>query len=105
MAAALAAEGAAVVLNGRTRPRVDAAVKQVLSKSPGASAIPVALVLSTTAGAEKLFEEVPDLDILVNNLGIFKPTTFDQISDQEWQLFFDVNVMSGVRLSRFYLPN
>jgi len=102
--AALAAEGAAVILNGRTQPRVDAAIKQVLSKSPGAAVTGVAIDLGTAAGAAKLFDQVPDLDILVNNLGIFKPTPFDQISDEEWQQFFDVNVMSGVRLSRFYLP-
>ena len=102
--AALAAEGAAVVLNGRTRPRVDAALKQLLSKLPSASVTGIALDLGTAAGAAKLFEELPDLDILVNNLGIFKPTPFDQITDEEWQQFFDVNVMSGVRLSRFYLP-
>jgi NAD(P)-dependent dehydrogenase (short-subunit alcohol dehydrogenase family) len=102
--AALAAEGAAVILNGRTQPRVDAAIKQILSKSPGASVTGVAIDLGTAVGAAKLFDEVPDLDILVNNLGIFKPTPFHQISDEEWQHFFDVNVMSGVRLSRFYLP-
>jgi NAD(P)-dependent dehydrogenase (short-subunit alcohol dehydrogenase family) len=104
IAATLAVEGAAVVLNGRTRQRVDAAIKHVLARSPGASVTGVAIDLGTPAGAAKLFEQVPDLDILVNNLGIFKPTPFFEISDQEWQQFFDVNVMSGVRLSRFYLP-
>jgi len=100
----LAAEGAAVILNGRTQERVDVALNRVVEKSPSASVRGVAIDLSTAAGAASLFEQVPDLDILVNNLGIFKPTPFDQITDEEWQQFFDVNVLSGVRLSRFYLP-
>ncbi len=102
--AALAAEGAVVILNGRTQERVAAAVKHVLAKSPGAAVNGIAVDLSTAAGAAKLFAQVPSLDILVNNLGIFKPTPFGEITDEEWQQFFDVNVMSGVRLSRFYLP-
>ena len=100
----LAAEGADVVLNGRSPARVDAAVQQIRAALPKARVSGVAADLATPAGAEALRAAVPEADILVNNLGIFDPKPFDQISDEEWTRFFEVNVLSGVRLSRAYLP-
>jgi NAD(P)-dependent dehydrogenase (short-subunit alcohol dehydrogenase family) len=99
IAQALAAEGARVIINGRTRARVDAALNQVKGNATG-----VAADLSTPAGADTLFAAVPAVDVLVNNLGIFEVKPFDQITDGDWDRFFQTNVMSGVRLSRFYFP-
>jgi len=99
-AEALAAEGTRVIVNGRTQARVDAA----LTRLGVANAEGLAADLATAAGAEILFAKYPDLDILVNNLGIFEPKRFEEIPDDEWRRFFEVNVLSGVRLSRYYLP-
>ncbi len=98
IATALAGEGARVIVNGRTQARVDAAVRE------SGAAQGFAADLSTEAGARALIERFPEVDILVNNLGIFEPKPFEQISDDDWRRFFDVNVLSGVRLSRHYLP-
>ena len=105
IAAALAREGANVVLNGRTQERVDAGIKSLreLVKNSGAVS-GVAADLGTAEGFDILQRAVPDADILVNNLGIFEPKAFADITDADWQKFFEVNVMSGVRASRFYLP-
>lgn len=100
----LAEAGAEVVLNGRTQARVDEALNKVRERVPAARIIGVAADLGTAEGARVLFEQVPQTDILVNNLGIFEPKGFFEISDEEWQRFFDVNVLSAVRLSRFYAP-
>jgi NAD(P)-dependent dehydrogenase (short-subunit alcohol dehydrogenase family) len=104
IASALAREGAGVVVNGRTIARVDAAVARIRAEHPGASVSGVASDLGTSAGAERLFQAVPDADIVVNNLGIFEPKAFGDILDEDWMRFFEVNVLSGVRLSRRYLP-
>lgn len=104
IAAGLAEAGAEVVINGRTEGRVLQAIKHIQSKLPGAKLIGVAADLSTVDGASRLFARVTRADILVNNLGIFAPKAFFDISDEEWQHFFDVNVMSAVRLSRHYAP-
>ena len=98
IATALAAEGASVIVNGRTQERVDSAVK----KSGAAHGI--AADLATESGARAAATRFPDADILVNNLGIFEPKPFEEISDDDWRRFFEVNVLSGVRLSRHYLP-
>jgi len=79
IAEGLAREGATVIVNGRSE-------------------------LSTVETCEALTSRYPEIDILVNNLGIFNPQPFEQISDDEWRRFFEVNVLSGVRLSRYYLP-
>ncbi len=97
IAAVLAREGAEVIVNGRTQKRVDEAIK-----SSGA-AHGIAADLGTEAGARAVIERFPAVDILVNNLGIFEPKPFEQISDDDWRRFFEVNVMSGVRLSRHYV--
>src|ERR1022692_410195 len=104
IALGLAREGAWVIVNGRMQARVDAALASIRREVPQAKAEGVALDLGTAAGCEALVRRVPSVDILVNNLGIFEPKPFEQIPDADWQRLFDVNVMSGVRLSRAYLP-
>jgi NAD(P)-dependent dehydrogenase (short-subunit alcohol dehydrogenase family) len=103
-ARALAAEGAEVIINGRTQPRVDQAVGRLKAAVPGATVRGFAQDLATAAGCEALFGAVPEVDILINNLGIFEPKAFADIADADWLRFFEVNVLSGVRLSRRYLP-
>jgi NAD(P)-dependent dehydrogenase (short-subunit alcohol dehydrogenase family) len=100
----LAAEGAHVVINGRTEERVQASVRRIEDFVPGAVVRGVAADLGTAEGAERILREVPDVDVLVNNVGIFAPQAFEQISDADWMRFFETNVLSGVRLSRAYLP-
>ena len=97
IAAALASEGASVIVNGRTQDRVDRALKRT------GAAHGIAADLGTADGARAVIERFPEVDILVNNLGIFEPKPFEEIPDTEWLRFFEVNVLSGVRLSRHYL--
>jgi NAD(P)-dependent dehydrogenase (short-subunit alcohol dehydrogenase family) len=103
IATALAREGADVVLNGRTEARVAQAVAKVRQNAQGAVS-GIAADAGTSAGAAVLIAGSPGVDVLVNNLGIFDPKPFAQISDEEWLRFFEVNVMSGIRLARAYLP-
>jgi len=103
IATTLAQEGTAVVVNGRTQQRVDDAVKSVKAKG-GANVTGVAADLGTAAGAEELIRRVPEAAIVVNNLGIFEPKPFEQIPDADWMRFFEVNVLSGVRMARHYFP-
>jgi len=103
-ARALAAEGAQVTINGRTAARVTAAVGRLKADIPGASVTGVAADLGTAAGCEVMIQQRPELDILVNNMGIFEPKPFEDISDADWLRFFETNVLSGVRLTRHYLP-
>lgn len=102
-AALLAAEGAHVFVNGRTQSRVDGAVERIRASHPDATVEGVAADLSNAAGCAALMERVPRVDVLVNNLSVFAPVPFDEISDDEWTRFWETNVMSGVRLSRHYL--
>jgi NAD(P)-dependent dehydrogenase (short-subunit alcohol dehydrogenase family) len=104
IAATLAREGARVIINGRTQASVDAARKEILAKVPEAALETFAGDLALAADAARLVQAFPAVDILVNNLGIFEPKPFEDIPDADWQRFFDVNVLSGVRLSRAYLP-
>ncbi len=99
IAAGLAQEGASVIINGRTQSRVEEAVKKLKGKVFG-----LALDLGTADGTRKAIEKYPEVDILINNLGIFEPKPFEDIPDEDWFRFFEVNVMSGIRLSRHYLP-
>ena len=99
----LAAEGAAVLVNGRTTARVDAAVIAIREAVPGAVVRGIAADLGTRGGCSKVIADAPDIDILVNNVGIFEPKPFDQIPDEDWTTIFEVNVMSGVRLARHYI--
>jgi NAD(P)-dependent dehydrogenase (short-subunit alcohol dehydrogenase family) len=103
IATSLAREGARVIINGRAQPSVDAAVAQVQSET-GGDVIGFAGDLSVAATAEELARIHPDVEILVNNLGIFEPKPFEDIPDADWLRFFTVNVLSGVRLARLFLP-
>jgi NAD(P)-dependent dehydrogenase (short-subunit alcohol dehydrogenase family) len=105
IAATLAEEGARVVINGRTKARVDSAVERLRMGNRGAEYNGVAADLGTAKGVDAFIEAVPVADILVNNLGIFEVKPFLEITDDDWQRFFDVNILSGVRLSRHYLSN
>jgi NAD(P)-dependent dehydrogenase (short-subunit alcohol dehydrogenase family) len=104
IAATLAAEGAKVTLNGRTERRVAAAVQSIRSRMKDADVHGVPADLGTAQGVASFLERVPEADILVNNLGIFEPKSFLEIPDSDWLRFFEVNVLSGVRLARHYLP-
>ncbi len=99
----LAREGADVVVNGRDPGRADRAANLIRERVPGARVTAVAADLSDVPGCESLIRAVPELDLLVNNLGIFEPKPFEEIEDADWLRFFETNVMSGVRLSRHYL--
>jgi NAD(P)-dependent dehydrogenase (short-subunit alcohol dehydrogenase family) len=103
-ARAFAAEGAAVIINGRKQERVDTAIREIRKMQPGAELAGVASDVSNAAGCAKLVQAVPEVDVLVNNMGIFEPKPFEKIPDEDWLHFFEANVMSGVRLSRHYLP-
>jgi NAD(P)-dependent dehydrogenase (short-subunit alcohol dehydrogenase family) len=96
----LAREGAFVYVNGRTEERVNKAVGEIEGKVDG-----VAADLTTEQGAEMLFTRVEKLDILVNNLGIFEAKPFLDIKDEEWRRYFEANVLSGIRVTRHYLPH
>jgi NAD(P)-dependent dehydrogenase (short-subunit alcohol dehydrogenase family) len=103
IAAALSQEGADVVVNGRTEARVADAVSKIRINATG-SVSGIAADGGTRAGTETLISQLKDVDVLVNNLGIFEPKPFEQIPDEDWLRFFEVNVLSGVRLSRAFLP-
>jgi NAD(P)-dependent dehydrogenase (short-subunit alcohol dehydrogenase family) len=90
--------------NGRTQGKVDAAAAAIAKVLPGAKVRGVAADVSTAAGCKTLIEALPEVDILINNAGIFEPKGFFDIPDDDWSRFFEVNVMSGVRLSRGYMP-
>jgi NAD(P)-dependent dehydrogenase (short-subunit alcohol dehydrogenase family) len=104
IANALAAEGAKVVVNGRTEARVNAALQKIRDNHKTADLQGVAADLGTASGVEAFVKRVPHTDVLINNLGIFEPKLFAEIPDADWLRFFEVNVLSGVRLSRHYLP-
>jgi NAD(P)-dependent dehydrogenase (short-subunit alcohol dehydrogenase family) len=100
----LAAEFAHVVVNGRTEARVSAAIEKIRKIAPHASVRGVAANLGNLEGVSAFIKQVPEADVLINNLGIFEPKAFAEIPDADWLHFFEVNVLSGVRLSRQYLP-
>ena len=99
----LAAEGAEVVVNGRTEARVDEAMRAIRNAVEGASVQGVAGDLGSAAGCQAVIDRIPDVDVLINNAGIFEPKPFDEIPDADWLRFFEMNVLSGVRLSRHYI--
>ena len=104
IAEALAKEGANVIVNGRTSPRVESAIKSLGKAGVRGKLEAAPADLGTAEGVNSTIQQFPDVDILVNNLGIFDPKPFEKIPDEEWMKFFEVNVLSGVRLSRHYLP-
>jgi len=103
IAIGLARAGAAVIINGRSQSTVDKALAAIGAEVPGASLQGIAADLSDAAGAKRIQAKVPEVDILVNNAGIYGPKPFFDIDDEEWERYFQTNVMSGIRLSRFYL--
>lgn len=104
IASALAAEGTRVIVNGRSQSTVLEAVAEI-EKATGGSVVGFAGDMSSPAAAQDLVQTHPGVDILVNNLGIFEPKPFLEISDDDWIRFFDTNVLSGVRLARLMLPS
>ena len=103
IAKALAGEGARVIVNGRTRTAVDEAVASLRSDT-GSAVEAFAGDRTTASAADELFARFPEVEILVNNLGIFEPKPFEAITDADWVRFFEANVLSGARLARLYLP-
>jgi len=100
----LAAEGARVVITGRTQASVDGALAKLRKSLPDADAVGVAADCATAPGADAVFAQVADVDILVNNLGIYARAPFFEIADAEWLRYFEVNVLSGIRFARRYAP-
>jgi NAD(P)-dependent dehydrogenase (short-subunit alcohol dehydrogenase family) len=104
IAAALAAEGAKVVLNGRTEARVTSALEKIHKHVKNADLRGIAADLGTLQGVQAFLKQTPETDVVVNNLGIFETKPFLEIPDSDWLRLFEVNVLSGIRLSRHYLP-
>ena len=104
IASGLAQSGAAVVINGRSQSGVDAGVGKLAKQFPRVQVAGVAADLATASGAAAFLARAGDADILVNNLGIFEPKPFAEITDDDWHRFFDTNVLSGIRMSRHVLP-
>ncbi len=104
IAAVLAEEGVRVLINGRTEARVAAALDAIRQRCKSADVSGIAGDLGNSEGVAQFIEQVPETDILVNNLGIFEPKPFLEIPDADWIRFFAVNVLSGVRLTRHFLP-
>src|SRR4051794_23893826 len=97
-------EGVKVFINGRTQERVNDAVEKLKQQNNGAEVAGVAADFLIASEVTAITEQIPQVDILVNNVGIFDPKAFTDIADEDWMRFFEVNVLSGVRLSRFYFP-
>ena len=104
IAKALSMEGARTIVNGRTEASVERAIFELKASATG-SLFGFAGDLSTAEAANDLCSKYPDVEILVNNLGIYEPVSFEEIPDEDWRRFFEVNVLSGVRLCRQYLPS
>lgn len=103
IARTLAAEGARVIVNGRTQARVDEAIAAIRAELPDASLEGFAGDLGLGEECDRIAAAFPDVEILINNLGIFEPKPFEEIPDADWYRFFETNFMSGMRLSRHYL--
>jgi NAD(P)-dependent dehydrogenase (short-subunit alcohol dehydrogenase family) len=104
IAQSLSAEGADVVINGRSQARLEAAANKIRANGAKGEIILSTCDLGTKAGVETLLKQVPSADILVNNLGIYFPKPFEETTDEDWLKIFEFNVLSGIRLSRAYLP-
>ena len=104
IAKVLAAEGARVIINGRTDERVTEALAAIRKTVPTAKLEPLALDLATAEAAVEATKRFPDVDILVNSLGVYAPKAFEEITDGDWRAIIETNFLSGVRLSRHYLP-
>ena len=104
IAAELAAEGARVILNGRSEQRVHDAISAILQRHPKAKLESLTADLSTAEAAKAVTSQISAVDILVNNLGIYGPKPFEELTDADWSSIIETNFLSGVRLSRYYLP-
>jgi NAD(P)-dependent dehydrogenase (short-subunit alcohol dehydrogenase family) len=104
IACVLAHEGASVVITGRTQDRVDNAMRRIQQDIGDAKVSGIAADLATARGSAKCIEALPAVDVLVNNLGVYEPKPFEKITDDDWHSIIETNFMSGVRLSRHYLP-
>jgi NAD(P)-dependent dehydrogenase (short-subunit alcohol dehydrogenase family) len=104
IASALAAEGAKVIINGRTDDRVAEAINKIHAAQPKAKLEAFAGDLSTVDDVDEVYERFPEIDVLVNNLGTYEPKPFEKITDEDWHKIIETNFFSGVRLSRAYLP-
>lgn len=100
----LAAEGAEVIVNGRTQERVDKAIAEIKAETGNQNVSGIATDFSKADEIDALIQQLPKVDILINNVAIFEPKEFTAITDADWMRFFEVNVLSGVRLSRAYFP-
>ena len=103
IASTLAREGAIVIVNGRTQERVDEAIGRIKKDNPNAQLRAAAADLSKVEGVAAVSKQFPDVDILVNNVGAFEAKSFFEIPDKDWQFMWEMNVMSGARLSRQYM--
>ena len=103
IAMSLVAEGATVLINGRREEKVNQTIKEIQSKYPDAILQSVVADLGTEQGCQKVIEKHSEVDILINNLGIFEPVEYFDIPDEDWFKLFEINIMSGVRLTRWYL--
>lgn len=103
IASALAREGATVIVNGRSRESVQGGMDELRKQVAGASLLPLAADCGTAEGCAQAVREIPDVDILVNNLGIYESVDFFETTDEAWMRLFEVNILSGVRLSRHFL--
>ncbi|TCW41476.1 short subunit dehydrogenase [Laceyella sacchari] len=103
IAMSLAAEGAIVLINGRREEKVDQTIKEIQAKYPDATLQSVVADLGTEQGCQQVIEKHSEVDIIINNLGIFEPVEYFDIPDEDWFKLFEVNIMSGIRLSRWYL--
>lgn len=97
-------EEATVVINGRTQQRADKAAEELKQQVPGAKVSGIVADFSKAGEIQNIFERLPSVDILINNVAIFEPKPFAEISDDEWLRFYEINVLSGIRLSRHYFP-
>ena len=104
VAAGFAAEGARVIVNGRSETRVHSAISAILEQYPGAKLEPLVADLATAEAAKQTAARFPAVDILVNNLGVYAPKPFEDLTDEDWSEIIETNFLSGVRLSRQYLP-
>src|ERR1700676_28759 len=102
IAKALANEGASVIVNGRTVERVNQAVEKIKKETGNTNIRGIAADFADKKQIEQLISQLPEVDILINNVGIFEPKPFKDITDEDWIKFFEVNVLSGIRLSRVY---
>jgi len=102
-AVGLAEMGASVIVHGRSDASVNDALGRLGERVADAGAVGIAANLGTAEGCDALAAAHPDVDVLVNNVGIYRPEPFDEVSDETWQMYFDINVMSGVRMARHYL--